>query len=138
MKDIINNRIKHREPFRPFAPVVTIEKAFDIFNLKQESPFMLLAPTVKEDYKTLLPSITHVDGSARVQTVDKAVEPFIHSVLKEFEAIKGVPVIINTSFNIAGQPIVEAPSDAIQTFINNDMDILVIGNCWVEKKTNLQ
>ena len=138
MKDIINNRIKHREPFRPFAPVVTIEKAFDIFNLKQESPFMLLAPIVKEDYKTLLPSITHVDGSARVQTVDKAIEPFIHSVLKEFEAIKGVPVIINTSFNIAGQPIVEAPSDAIQTFINNDMDILVIGNCWIEKKTNLQ
>ena len=138
MKDIINNRIKHREPFRPFAPVVTIEKAFDIFNLKQESPFMLLAPTVKEDYKPLLPSITHVDGSARVQTVDKAVEPFIHSVLTEFEVIKGVPVIINTSFNIAGQPIVETPSDAIQTFINNDMDILVIGNCWIEKNTNLQ
>lgn len=133
MKDIINNRIKHRENFRPFAPVVTKEMEYEIFDLKQSSPYMLFAPTVKETYRDRLPSITHIDNTARVQSVSKETEPFVHLLLNEFAALSGVPVLINTSFNVAGQPIVEAPADAIQTFLNNDMDILVLGNYLISK-----
>lgn len=133
MKDIINNRIKHRENFRPFAPVVTKEMEYEIFELKQTSPYMLLAPIVKEKYRKKLPSITHVDNTARVQSVSYESEPFIHLLLNKFAEISGVPVLINTSFNVAGQPIVEKPIDAVHTFLNNDMDILVIGNFWISK-----
>lgn len=133
MKDIINNRIKHRENFRPFAPVVTKEMEYEIFDLKQSSPYMLFAPTVKEAYRDKLPSITHIDNTARVQSVSKETEPFVHLLLNEFGVLSGVPVLINTSFNVAGQPMVESPADAIQTFLNNDMDILVLGNYWVSK-----
>lgn len=133
MKDIINNRIKHRENFRPFAPVVTKEMEFEIFELEQSSPYMLFAPTVKEAYREKLPAITHVDNTARVQSVSYEAEPFIHLLLDKFAKISGVPVLINTSFNVAGQPIVEKPIDAIHTFINNDMDALVIGNFWISK-----
>ena len=133
MKDIINNRIKHREVFRPFAPVVTKEMECEIFELKQSSPYMLFAPTVKENYREKLPSITHIDNTARVQSVTSESEPFIHLLLNKFAKISGVPVLLNTSFNVAGQPIVEKPIDAIHTFMNNDMDILVIGNFWVSK-----
>lgn len=135
MKDILNHRVKHREPFRPFAPVVTYEDQFKIFDLKADSPFMLLATTVKEEYRSLIPSVTHVDGTARIQAVKKESEPFIHQLLKEFEAIKGVPVILNTSFNVAGEPIVETPLDAIQTFLKTNIDILIIGNYLVRKES---
>lgn len=133
MKDIINKRVKHRENFRPFAPVVTEEMEYEIFDLRQSSPYMLFAPTVKEAYREKLPSITHVDNTARVQSVSKKTEPFIHLLLNKFASIAGVPVLINTSFNIAGQPIIESPADAIQTFLNNDIDALVIGNYWILK-----
>lgn len=133
MKDIINNRIKHRENFRPFAPVVTKEMEYEIFELKQSSPYMLFAPTVKESYRQKLPSITHIDNTARVQSVSSETEPFVHLLLNKFAEISGVPVLINTSFNVAGQPIVEKPIDAIQTFMTNDMDALVIGNFWISK-----
>lgn len=133
MKDILNNRIKHRESFRPFAPVVTKEMEYEIFELHQSSPYMLLAPLVKEAYRDKLPSITHVDNTARVQSVSSETEPFVHLLLNKFAALSGMPVLINTSFNIAGQPIVESPADAIQTFIHNDMDALAIGNYWVTK-----
>ena len=133
MKDIINSRIKHREHFRPFAPVVTKDMEFEIFDLRQSSPYMLLAPTVKEAYRKKLPSITHIDYTARVQSVSAEDEPFIYLLLNKFAQKSGVPVLINTSFNVNGQPIVEKPIDAIKTFINNDMDALVIGNFWVTK-----
>lgn len=133
MKDIINKRIKHREEFRPFAPVVIEEMEYEIFNLKQTSPYMLFAPTVKEAYRNKLPSITHIDYTARVQSVSKKTEPFVHLLLEKFAVITGVPVLLNTSFNIAGQPIVESPSDAIQTFLSSDMDALIIGNYWINK-----
>lgn len=133
MKDILNNRIKHRESFRPFAPVVTKEMEYEIFDLKQSSPYMLFALTVKEAYRDKLPSITHIDNTARVQSVSQETEPFVHLLLNKFATLSGVPVLINTSFNVAGQPIVERPADAIQTFINNDMDVLVLGNYWIAK-----
>ena len=134
MKDILNSRVKHREAFRPFAPVVTAERQFDIFELKQESPFMLFAPLVKEAYRDRLPSITHVDGTARVQSVTYQQEPFIHTLLCEFEECSGLPVLLNTSFNVAGEPIVESPEDAISTFLKTQIDILCIGNYLIMKE----
>ena len=95
---------------------------------------MLLATTVKEKYIPLIPSVTHVDRTARIQAIKKENEPFIHLLLEEFESIKGVPVILNTSFNVAGEPIVEKPLDAIQTFLQTNIDILVLGNFIVCKK----
>lgn len=133
MKDILNQRVKHRENFRPFAPVVTYEDQFKIFDLMQESPYMLLATTVKKNYRSKIPSATHVDNTARIQAVKYEDDPFIHMLLKEFEKIKGVPVLLNTSFNVAGEPIVETPEDTIQTFLKTNIDILVLGNYLVYK-----
>ena len=94
---------------------------------------MLLATTVKPEYREKLASITHVDGTARVQSVSKESEPFIHMLLLELKKKLGFPVVLNTSFNVAGQPIVESPDDAIDTFLLNDIDILVIGSYVVTK-----
>lgn len=133
MKDILNLRVKHREPFRPFAPTVISDKQFEYFDLKAESPYMLLATTVKEEYQDVLSAITHVDNTARIQSISKHDDEFIYSLLKEIEYINGYPVLLNTSFNVAGQPMVESPYDAINTFIEHDIDILVIGNFLIEK-----
>lgn len=133
MKDILNNRVKHREYFRPFAPVVVAERQYDIFNLKQESPYMLLAAPVHEQYRDKIPAVTHIDHTARVQSVSHEQEPFIHAFLIQLEEKIGVPVVLNTSFNVAGEPIVESPNDAIQTFLKTDIDVLVIGNYIVSK-----
>lgn len=133
MKDILNKRVKHREYFRPFAPTVTSENQYEIFDLKQGSPYMLFAANVKEAYRNKLPAITHVDHTARVQAVSAEQEPFMHSMLLELKRLIGVPVVLNTSFNVAGEPIVESPDDAIQTFLKTEIDVLVIGNFIVVK-----
>ena len=133
MKDILNNRVKHREPFRPFAPSVIEEEQYQYFDLLKSSPYMLLATTVKPEYRENLAAITHVDGTARVQSVSKEREPFIHMFLLELKKKTGFPIVLNTSFNVAGQPIVESPTDAIDTFLLNDIDILVIGNYIIKK-----
>lgn len=133
MKDILNKRVKHREYFRPFAPTVTYESQYEIFELKQDSPYMLLAANVKEDYRSKLPAITHIDNTARVQAVSAQQEPFVHSMLLELNKLIGVPVVLNTSFNVAGEPIVETPDDAVQTFLKTEIDVLVIGNFIVTK-----
>lgn len=133
MKDYINHRVKHREPFRPFAPVVLEEYEKKYFNLKQTSPYMLLAPIVKEEVINQIPSVVHVDKTARVQSVNKETNPFIYKVIEEFMNISGVPVILNTSFNDNGEPIVESPEDAIKTFLNTNIDVLVLENYIVTK-----
>lgn len=133
MKDILNNRVKHREPFRPFAPTVTEEDQFVFFDLKASSPYMLLATDVKEEYRDKLASITHVDNTARVQAVSQATDPFIYSLLIELKKRIGFPVVLNTSFNVAGEPIVESPLDALNTFLSTNIDVLVIGNYMIEK-----
>nr|WP_320022278.1 carbamoyltransferase C-terminal domain-containing protein [uncultured Draconibacterium sp.] len=133
MKKLLNDRVKHREMFRPFAPVVTKEKQFEIFQLKQDSPYMLLAAKVNVEYRKKLPAITHIDNTARVQSVDNTTNPFITKILIEFEKISGLPVLLNTSFNVAGQPIVESPKDAIETFLMTNIDILVLENYIVYK-----
>ncbi|MNC59963.1 Decarbamoylnovobiocin carbamoyltransferase [compost metagenome] len=133
MKDRINLKVKFREDFRPFAPVVTFEDQFKIFNLKQTSPYMLFATQINNEFETQLPSITHVDNTSRIQAIKMSEDSFVHSLLKEFEKLSGFPVLINTSFNIAGEPIVEAPLEAIQTFLKTDIDVLVIENYLLTK-----
>lgn len=137
MKDYLNNRVKHRENFRPFAPAVKSESQFDIFTLKQESPYMLLSAQVNDKYLSKIPSVTHVDGSARVQAVYKEGNELMYLILEEFEKLSGIPVILNTSFNDNGEPIVEKPEDAIKTFLLTNIDILVLENYIVYKEHNI-
>jgi carbamoyltransferase len=126
MKDILNERVKHREWFRPFAPIVLKEKSFEWFDLEVESPYMLFTCPVKQPWR--IPSVTHIDGTARVQTLDKDTNPKLYSLIQNFESITGVPIILNTSLNVNGQPIVETPSDALMLYENSDIDAIVINN----------
>lgn len=133
MKDVINYYVKHREEFRPFAPSVIEERAQDYFALGDMSPFMLFACAVKEEARARLPAVTHVNGTARVQTVARDTNPRFYQLLVEFEKLRGVPVLLNTSFNIMGEPIVCTPRDALRCFAACGMDALVIGNFVLEK-----
>jgi carbamoyltransferase len=133
MKDILNAKVKKRDSFRPYAPVVLEERAKEFFMLKNLSSFMLLPPGVIEDKKGLIPAVTHVDGTARVQTINKNTNAKLWSLVKEFENITGIPVLINTSFNLKGEPIVCSPEDAISCFKRSQMDCLVLGNYVVER-----
>ncbi len=138
MKDLLNSRVKHRESFRPYAPVVLEERAGEYFELRALSPFMLLAARVKEEKKRLIPAVTHVDGTARVQTVSKDVNPKLWQLIREFECMTGVPMLINTSFNLRGEPIVCSPEDAVNGFLRSQMDCLVLENIIVERMDNAQ
>jgi carbamoyltransferase len=133
MKDILNARVKFREEFRPFAPAVTEESAADYFDLSGPSPFMLLTPAVLPGRAAEIPSVTHVDGTARVQTVSRSQHPLFHRLIQCFGKISGTPVLINTSFNVRGEPIVCTPDDAIKCFLATDIDFLAIGPFLVSK-----
>jgi len=133
MRDTLNMKIKFREGFRPFAPSVLAERASDWFDIDCDSPYMLLVAQVRED-KRCIPSVTHVDGSARLQTVTREESPLYYDVIAEFEKLTGVPVIINTSFNVRGEPIVCTPHDAYLCFMRTNMDQLVMGHHLLEKK----
>ncbi|NQT90738.1 MAG: carbamoyltransferase [Candidatus Omnitrophica bacterium] len=132
-KEILNSRVKKREPFRPYAPAVLEEKASEFFELECESPFMLLAPRVREEKRALIPGATHVDGTARVQTVSNDTNPRFRRLIEEFEKLTGVPILINTSFNLRGEPIACTPEDAISCFKRSDMDSLVLEDFAVER-----
>jgi carbamoyltransferase len=133
MKNILNARVKHREQFRPFAPAVLAEHAKSYFSFESESPTMLYGSKVHPDKRELLPAVTHVDGTARAQTVRREDNPLFYDLIKAFEELTNVPVLINTSFNIRGEPIVCTPDDAINCFLGTDIDFLVLGNCLVHK-----
>ncbi len=133
MKDILNNRVKFREDFRPFAPAILAEAANEYFMLDGESPFMLLTPKVRPEKAACIPSVTHVDGTARVQTVAKQDSPLFHALISAFGERSGVPIVINTSFNVRGEPIVCTPDDAVRCFLGTDIDFLAIGNFLVSK-----
>ena len=133
MKDILNSRVKFREDFRPFAPAVLAEAAGEYFELDGESPYMLLTPRVRREKAAAIPSVTHVDGTARVQTVTREDSPLFHQLISAFGALSGVPVVINTSFNVRGEPIVCSPDDAVRCFLGTDIDFLAIGNFLVSK-----
>jgi carbamoyltransferase len=135
MKDIINARVKFREAFRPFAPVIPLESIGLVFEQQVAAPFMLVVPKIRAEYHTVIPGVTHVDGTGRVQTVTAAANPFFHQLCHQLVAQRqGPPVLLNTSFNIAGQPIVETPAEAIATFLDTDIDYLAIENFWIGKR----
>jgi carbamoyltransferase len=130
MRDVINAKIKKRESFRPFAPVVPLERAAEIFEITQPDPFMTLAPRVRPEWRDRIAAAVHVDGTGRIQTVTPDANPRYHALLSEFGRLTGVPVLINTSFN-EQEPIVNTPQEAIACFQRTDMDILVLGNHFV-------
>ena len=133
MKDKVNAEVKHREPFRPFAPSCPIEDTPRFFEMNVADPFMLKVCNVLPEKRPALPAITHVDGTARLQTVHRETNPRYHKLLKEFEKLTGIPVILNTSFNIMGEPIIESPIDAIRCFFSTGLDYLVMGNYILSK-----
>jgi carbamoyltransferase len=135
-KDRVNVKIKFRESFRPFAPAVLADRCAEYFELEEPSPYMLLVAQVRAD-KRVIPSVTHVDGSARIQTVDRESDPLFYDLIAEFDRLTGVPVIINTSFNVRGEPIVRTPADAYRCFVLTGMDYLVLGNCLIDKSAPL-
>lgn len=147
MQSLLNLKIKFRESFRPFAPSVLTEEARAWFDLETESPYMLMTAQVSEKRrlpvekkenqwgiewlhvpKSTIPAVTHVDGSARVQTVTRERSPDFYAILSEFYRLSGTPVLVNTSFNVRGEPIVESPEDAYRCFMRTDMDYLVLEN----------
>jgi carbamoyltransferase len=138
MKDIVNTKIKFREPFRPFAPSVPMGRVTDFFDLPEPARhlparYMLYVVPVKEPMRSRVPAITHVDGTARLQTVDQAEAPRYHRLIETFGEATGVPVLLNTSFNLKGEPIVNTPAEAFSTFSRSGMDALILGNHIIEK-----
>ncbi len=153
MQRKMNLKIKFRESFRPFAPAVLLEHLQDWFQLDRESPYMLLVAQVAEDKqlplppeaarlqgldklkvpRSLIPAVTHVDGSARIQTVRREDNPRFYALIERFYQKTGCPVLVNTSFNVRGEPIVESPVDAYRCFMRTEIDVLVVGNCVLFK-----
>lgn len=136
MKDIINARIKHREPFRPFAPACVAESVHQYFDVKNDAEYMLLICSVNAAMRKVIPAVVHNDGTARVQVVHADRNPDFHQIIECFKELTGVPVVINTSFNVNGETIVETPQDALECFLYTDIDYLAIGDFLVSKSEN--
>jgi carbamoyltransferase len=154
MQKNLNLKVKYRESFRPFAPAVLREDVADWFELNSDSPYMLIVADVRQDKRRVMseaeqalfgidklnisrseiPAVTHVDYSARIQTVSAETNPLFHRLLTQFKQLTGCPVLVNTSFNVRGEPIVCTPEDAFRCFMGNELDLLVVGNCVLEKK----
>jgi len=148
MKDIINSKVKFREAFRPFAPSILAEKADVVFELPTTNyqllttnyyplRFMLYVVPVKKDWQRRVPAINHADNTARPQLVYKETNPLYYQLISAFYKKTGVPLVLNTSFNLKGEPIVNSPADAYSTFIRSGIDVLVMGNFVVNKLVSL-
>ena len=153
MQKILNLKVKYRESFRPFAPAVLREDVSDWFEIETDSPYMLLVANVRPEHcvamsaeeqklfgidklnvaRSSIPAVTHVDYSARIQTVHRETNPRFHDLISQFKALTGCPVLVNTSFNVRGEPIVATPEDAFRCFMGCDIDVLAVGNCVLEK-----
>jgi len=153
MQKNLNLKVKYRESFRPFAPAVLREDVSEWFDLASDSPYMLIVADVRKDKhramsaaeqalfgidklnvaRSQIPAVTHVDYSARIQTVHRDTNPLFHALLGRFKAVTGCPVLVNTSFNVRGEPIVCTPEDAFRCFMGNELDMLVVGNCVLQK-----
>ncbi|AOR30010.1 carbamoyltransferase [Streptomyces fodineus] len=135
IKDIINTRVKHREPFRPFAPLVLESDAPKVFEMgrKARSPSMTFVFPVRPEFRDVIPGATHVDGTSRMQTITDQDTPRLAALLRQFTELSDVPCLINTSFNVAGEPIVCTPADALNCFLGPEIDYLVLGNHLVTK-----
>jgi carbamoyltransferase len=134
MKDILNERVKHREGWRPFATSILRKNLSEYFKFDGNSSFMLIAAKVKDDKKDKIPSVVHVDDTSRIQTVERENNEAYYNLISEFNKLTGVPLILNTSFNLGGDPIVETPTDALNTFLKTEIDYLILGNYIIEKK----
>jgi carbamoyltransferase len=134
MQSFINQRVKGREWFRPLAPIVLLEVANKFFDVDRPAPFMQFAADVRPEYRSYLPAITHIDGTARLQTVEEKNTPFLYALLKAFEARTGYPVLLNTSLNGQGQPLVEAPQDAVECLQATAMHALVMSPYLIRKR----
>jgi carbamoyltransferase len=154
MQQVMNVKIKFRESFRPFAPAVLREDVDEYFEMRpnEDSPYMLMVAPVRKEklleydadsargldklkqVRSVVPAITHVDNSARVQTIDAERHPRFYAILRAFKARTGSPVLINTSFNVRGEPIVNTPEDAYRCFMHTNMDVLVLENCILLKQ----
>jgi carbamoyltransferase len=153
MQRNLNLKVKYRESFRPFAPSVLREDVSDWFDLDTDSPYMLIVADVRKDRRhamtpeekalfgidklnvarSEIPAVTHVDYSARIQTVHANTNPLFHQLLTRFKEMTGCPVLVNTSFNVRGEPIVCTPDDAFRCFMGSELDLLVVGNCVLIK-----
>ena len=136
MKDVLNEKIKHRESFRPFAPSILEEYASEYFDIDISSPYMLFVAPVKKPDK--IPAVTHVDGTGRLQTVSKLSNPLYYDLITEFFKITDIPVIINTSMNVMGEPIVNSPEDAFRMWARTEMDNLVLGNYLLSQEMAIE
>src|SRR5438876_680558 len=137
MKEILNARIKFREPFRPFCPSVLAEATGEYFETDYPSPFMVQAYKIKPAQRRLIPAVTHADGTGRLQTVERDVNPLYWKLLKRFGEVSGVPILLNTSFN-ENEPIVNTPAEALDCFLRTNMDVLVMGPFVLFKSANLE
>jgi len=133
-KDVLNSEVKHREAFRPFAPVILEEFAQEYFDIDRPSPYMLLVPPVREEKRKVIPAVTHIDGTGRLQTVSDASNPHLYAIVEQFYQRTGVPVLLNTSFNMSREPIVETPEDALRCFMGTKIDALLIGDRLLVKE----
>jgi carbamoyltransferase len=130
MRDVLNAKVKQREWFRPFAPAVLVERAAELFEIDQPDPFMTLAPRVRPEARDRIPAAVHIDGTGRIQTVDRESNPRYYGLIEEFGRLTGVPVLLNTSFN-RSEPIVASPRDAIACYLKSGIDVLVLGDYYV-------
>ena len=141
MQQILNLKVKHREKFRPFAPVVCADDALTYFEcdtpIPKSTDFMLMVYPIKEQWRKKIPAVTHIDGSGRLQTIKREDNNLYYDVIKEFGKLSGIPILINTSFNIRGEPIVCSPFDAYKCMMGTRIDCLVIDKYLVWRKDNL-
>jgi carbamoyltransferase len=135
MKDILNLKIKRRESFRPFAPSILREAVSDWFEQDDNVPFMMQVYPIKAEKRSIIPAVTHVDGSGRLQTVTAQSNPRYHRLIQAFEKISGVPILLNTSFN-ENEPVVCMPEEALDCFLRTKMDVLVMGNWTVRRSVS--
>lgn len=135
MKDNLNKMVKYRESYRPFAPMIPLEKFNKFFNTTDLEPVRYMEKAVKFHQEAIkkVPAVVHKDGTGRLQTVSKEEEPLLHKLLSEFESITGVPILLNTSFNLNGEPIVNTPEDALKTFMTSGLDALVLEDYLINK-----
>jgi carbamoyltransferase len=133
MRDVLNAKVKKREPFRPFAPAVLIERAAEFFEIDQPDPFMTLAPRVRPEKRDRIPAAVHVDGTGRVQTVERSANPRYYGLIEAFGRLTGVPVLLNTSFNRA-EPIVASPAEAVACYLCTGIDVLVLGDFYTSDR----
>ena len=132
MKDVLNARIKRREHFRPFAPSILLEKTGEYFEKDYPDPFMIKVYPIRPGKRSVIPAVTHVDGTGRLQTVRREDNPLYWQIIKEFENLTGVPVVLNTSFD-ENEPIVCTPQEALDCFLRTEMDVLVLGNYFITR-----